>query len=280
MRLAIVDCETTGLEDDDEPISLGVVVAELGADGVGDTQTRLYQEREPSIAISLSAELVHGISGSTLHGKSFDTGSILEALAGTECVVSHNARFDARMLAKVLPEALSWSWRCTLRQRPFFDVQEPSLQAICERFGISRPQVHNALADAEALLHALNQRPGKTTRSKTYLQRVLTSPRWPVFAKRDPFLVLNSSDNILFSSLSEKVLLECQPGTQIRLWTHPGIDFVVGYARINGYCGGQGECFRFSKLDNPHVVATLESCQEYVVQDFSESGVLVSPAHA
>jgi DNA polymerase III, epsilon subunit and related 3''-5'' exonucleases len=280
MRLAIIDCETTGIEDDDEPISLGVVVVELGADGVGYPQARIYQEREPSIAISPDAELVHGLTSFALHGKSFDKSIILETMADTECVVSHNARFDARMLAKVLPEALSWSWRCTLKQRPFFDVPQGSLQAICERFGISRPSVHNALSDAEALLQALNQRPGKTTRSKTYLQRVVASPRWPVFATRDPFLALNSSDNILFSSLSEKVLLECQPGTQIRLWTHQGIDFVVGYARINGYCGGQGECFRFSKRDNPHIVAKLESGQEYIVQDISDSGVLISPAHA
>jgi DNA polymerase-3 subunit epsilon len=280
MRLAIVDCETTGLEDEDEPISLGVVVVKLGAEGVGEAQERLYQERTPSVPISLNAELVHGITAEALEGKSFDPSSIHEALDRAECVVSHNARFDARMLAKVLPDALSWNWRCTLRQKPFFDVQEPSLQAICDRFGIVRPPIHNALSDAEALLCALNNRPGKTTRSKTYLQRIVASPRWPVFAKKDPFLILNSTDNILFSSLSEKVLLECQPGTQIRLWTHSGIDFVVGYARVNGYCGGQGECFRFSKLDNPHVVDNLESGREYVIQEFSDSGVLVSPAHA
>jgi len=118
MRLAIIDCETTGIEDDDEPISLGVVVVELGADGVGYPQARIYQEREPSIAISPDAELVHGLTSFALHGKSFDKSIILETMADTECVVSHNARFDARMLAKVLPEALSWSWRCTLKQRP------------------------------------------------------------------------------------------------------------------------------------------------------------------
>lgn len=106
MRLAIIDCETTGIEDDDEPISLGVVVVELGADGVGYPQARIYQEREPSIAISPDAELVHGLTSFALHGKSFDKSIILETMADTECVVSHNARFDARMLAKVLPEAL------------------------------------------------------------------------------------------------------------------------------------------------------------------------------
>lgn len=280
MRLAIVDCETTGIDDDDEPISFGVVVAELGADGVGYPQACLYQEREPSVLISPDAEAVHGIDSSTLKGKSFDANTIFETMAGAECVISHNARFDARMLAKVLPEALSWNWRCTLRQRPFFDTHHMSLQTICERFGISRPAVHNALSDAEALLQALNQRTGKTARSKTYLQRVVAAPRWPVFATRNPLLVLNSSDNILFSSLNEKILLECQPGTQIRLWTHQGLDFIVGYARINGYCGGQGECFRFSKRDNPHVVAKLETIHEYVVQSISDSEVLISPAHA
>lgn len=280
MRLAIVDCETTGVDEDDEPISIGVVIVEVGSDGEGAVQGRLYQERAPSVPISLGAELVHGITDSALTGKAFDLASIHRTLEGTECIVSHNARFDARMLAKVLPRALSWSWRCTLRQRPFFELPEPSLQAICAHFGVLRPPIHNALADAEALLSALNHRPGKTTRSKTYLQRIAASPSWPVFAQKDPFLALSSTDNILFSSLSEKVLLECQPGTQIRLWTHSGIDFVVGYARINGYVGGQGECFRFSKLDNPHVVNTLENGQEYEVKEFSGVAVVVSPAHA
>ncbi len=278
MRLAIVDCQTTGLEDDDEPISLGVVVVTIAANGVGEVQVRLHQEREPSVPISLGAELIHGITKSTLEGKSFDTTSINDALAGTECVVSHNARFDARMLMKILPDALNWNWRCTLRQCPFRDVYEYSLDDICDHFGISRPPNHNALSNAEALLCALNHRRGKTIRSKTYLQTIVEYPRLPVFSKKDPLLALNSSDNILFRSVSDRTLLECYPGGRIRLWTHPGIDFVVGYAQ--GYSGGQGECFRFSKLDNPHVVIGLQSGQEYVIQDISDSGVLISPAHA
>lgn len=280
MRLAIIDCQTTGLDDDDEPISLGVVAVRIGAQGVGEALVRLYQERKASVAISLSAELFHGISDSALEGKSFDTKSIHDALAGAECVVSHNARFDARMLAKVLPDALNWNWRCTLGQRPFREVHETSLQAICDHFGILRPPAHNALSNAEALLRALNHRSGKTTRSKTFLQHIVECPRWPVFSKKDPFLVLSSTDNILFSSISDKVLIECREGTEIRLWTHPGISFVVGYARMGGNCGGQGECFRYSKLDNTHVFPNPEGGQEYLIQSFSEAGVLITPAHA
>jgi DNA polymerase III subunit epsilon len=278
MKFAVVDCETTGLEQEDEPVSIGVLLCNADAMGVGAIVDSWYGEQSPSALMSAPAGMIHGIAPCQLTGKYFNTEELRSFLDRAELIFSHNARFDARMIGKVLPDIVSRNWRCSLKQTRCAEFDDKSLDSICAHFSINRPNPHNALLDCEALLEALVQRTGKTARSKTYLQRLLEAPRWPVFLRKDPFLTLNSTNDIIFSYINEPVLMECSIGTQVRLWTSPNIDFVVGYARINGYCGSQGECFRFKKVDNPAVAKGISNQTEYVVSAYEGSSILVSPS--
>lgn len=278
MKFAVVDCETTGLEQEDEPLAIGVLLSHADITGVGVVLDSWYGEQNPSVPISPSAEMIHGISPSQLTGKSFNVKDLQSILDRADLILSHNARFDARMIGKILPDVVSRNWRCTLKQTRHAEFDNKSLDAICTHFSINRPSPHNAILDCGSLLKALSQRTGSTFRSKTYLQRVLAAPRWPVFLQKDPFLTLNSADDIVFSYINEPVLMECPIGTQIRMWTNPKIDFVVGYARINSYCGSQGECFRFRKADNPVVTQALSTQAEYVIAAYEGNSVFVSPS--
>ena len=279
MKFAVVDCETTGLEQEDEPVAIGVLLGHADPTGVGTVVDSWYGEQSPSVPMSATAEMIHGIAPSQLTGKSFNVKELQSILDRAELIFSHNARFDARMIGKVLPDIVSRNWRCSLKQTRRSEFDNKSLDTVCAHFSINRPTPHNALLDCEALLEALGQSTGSTLRSKTYLQRVLAAPRWPVFLRKDPFLALNSTNDIIFSYINEPVLMECPIGTQIRMWTNPNIDFIVGYARINGYCGSQGECFRFSKTDNPAVAADLSTQAEYVVAAYEGDSILLSPSH-
>lgn len=279
MKFAVVDCETTGLEDHDQPISIGVLLGAADPTGVGVALESWYGEQAPSVRMSAEAEMIHGIAPSQLAGQQFNITVLQNILNRADLIISHNARFDARMIGKVLPDIVSKSWRCSLNQTSCAEFQKQSLDNICAHFSIKRPYPHDALSDCEALLEALSTRTGSTLRSKTYLQRTLAAPRWPVFLKKDPFLALNSTDNIVFSAVNDSVLMECPIGTPIRIWTNPNIDFVVGYARINSYAGGQGESFRFNKADNPEIVATLSNETEYVVEGYKGSSILITRAH-
>ncbi len=279
-QLAILDIESTGLEDDDEPISIAVLLVRTNDTALGEVVASWYGEQQPSKEISYEAHRVNGFSEEMLRGKQFDLCSLRAILDNADILASHNARFDARMLNKVLPGFLSKSWRCTANQvsnLPGFENN--SLDAVCSYFKIEREFPHNSLSDCKALWSALNRHTGKTSRSKTYLRHLLDADRWMVFPKRDLFLTLDSPEGIIFKSIEQRELLACSVGTLIRLWTTDQLDVVIGYAMLRGYCGGQGEVFRFKKKDNPQFSRFDIQTTYFEVVSYSENGLVVSRSH-
>lgn len=156
MRVAIVDCETTGLEASDVPISISVVIAELDQDGQGVIVNEWLGEQEPNVPISDGALSVHGITRESLSGKSYNFELLAQAISGCTIAIAHNATFDAGMIAKVWPGIASFEWRCSFQQWPFPQTNGLSLDAACESLGVHRDIRHSARADAMDLLKALN----------------------------------------------------------------------------------------------------------------------------
>lgn len=172
--VAVVDTETTGLDSRDEPISLGVILFEvdLPKGGLVREMDAYYGLRRPSAKISPGALAIHGITAEQLAGKQFDEGRVRQMLAQADFLIAHNAEFDCRMIAQVLPEVASKPWRCSYRQIWWTDhipVKNRKLDTICRHLGIDRPNPHNALDDCRALASALFTRTGKTARSRTFL---------------------------------------------------------------------------------------------------------------
>lgn len=178
--VAVVDTESTGIESTDEPISIGIVLAKLDGRGYCEPIAEWYGEQHPSVPIHPEALKVHGRTAESLQGRVFDLDGLRTFLARADVLVAHNSRFDAQMLEKVIPGVSRRNWRCSLRQWAWPTLASRKLDAVCAHFGVARPEVHDALADARALFEALMQRTGKTERSRTYLHKLLSQPAFDV----------------------------------------------------------------------------------------------------
>lgn len=179
-HVAVVDTESTGIEPTDEPISIGIVLAKVDEKGHGEPIAEWYGEQHPSVPIHPEAHKVHGRTAESLQGRVFDLDGLRTFLDRADVLVAHNSRFDAQMLEKVIPGVSRRNWRCSLRQWSWPTLGSRKLDAVCAHFGIARPEVHDALADARALFQALMQRTGKTERSRTYLHKLLSQPAFDV----------------------------------------------------------------------------------------------------
>lgn len=178
MRIAIIDSETTGLDLDDQPIAIGVLVVTPDRHGRGVVIDEWSGEQAPTVPISESAFAVHGRTRESLTGRSFDFDDLTKAIDGCTVAIAHHATFDAGMVAKAWPAIVELDhleWRCTHGQWLFpVEIQGRSLDALCQHFGVQRAEPHDALGDTRALLYVLNQR--HPASGQTYLSQLLAQP--------------------------------------------------------------------------------------------------------
>lgn len=179
--LAIVDTETTGLTDTDQPISVGAILLEVDS-RYGDLVREIdsyYGLREPTVPIHPQAEAVHGMSIESLRGMQFDMGRLYKIIDSAELLVAHNAKFDRRMLAHVMPRVMHADWACTMYTLKYewanISNGQWALDAICSALQIERPEPHNALSDCRALQSVLMTRSGTTERSKRLMGKVISN---------------------------------------------------------------------------------------------------------
>lgn len=185
--IAIVDTETTGIEEHDEPISVAALLMEVDDDGVLIREVDSYHGfRSPVVPISPGAFAVHGLSSSDLVGKQIDLARLSRILSSADLLVAHNAKFDRRMIAKLVPSVVDAEWACTLYGFSFKRAlgASRSLDALCAAHGISRPDRHDAMADCRSLAALLFQHSGKTPRSRNYMRLLLRDPWAPPVPNR------------------------------------------------------------------------------------------------
>jgi DNA polymerase III epsilon subunit-like protein len=151
--LRVIDTETTGLEEQDEPIELAIVD---GLSGAVLLDTRL----RPLAPIAPGAYAVHGISSLALQDAPAlaDIWSrICELLSGA-LVIAYNAEFDRQVLAQAaqryglrMPKC---RWYCLMEACAVFDAPEDgrwlSLGAVCAELEVRNMPTHGARADALA----------------------------------------------------------------------------------------------------------------------------------
>ena len=179
--VAILDTETTGVEDYDEPISVGALLVEV-VHPKGEflrIVESYHGKREPAVEISASAYAVHGIIATDLKGAQFDLAALRRITDSASLLIAHNAKFDRRMLAKVMPEILDLAWACSIHSLKYewsrMTEGKRSLDAICSTLEIDRPSPHSAISDCFVLLEVLKVRAGKTARSQTLMGRLIGS---------------------------------------------------------------------------------------------------------
>lgn len=176
VNILFVDTETTGIGKSDQPISVGAVLVEADIESgvISRNVASYYGLRSPSCEISSGAYAVHGMDKHSLEGKEFDLVELISMFGVAELVVAHNAKFDRRMLSFVDGNG-KHEWGCSC-----WDIDWPSeiggrsLDAICANFRIPRPEIHNAMADVESMIGALQKR---SISGKTYLFDLLKTKK-------------------------------------------------------------------------------------------------------
>ncbi len=179
MRVAIVDTETTGLGANDEPISVGVILISVSNQGhVLQEHARYEGLREPTVHMDPRAQAVHGLSVDSLRGRSFNQNTLASLFAQADVLIAHNARFDARMLAKV--GQVHSHWRCSYQQFPWPSLANRKLDTVCASLSVPRSQTHGAMSDAQALLQCLLAPMGGASGGATYLKALVDQPAFDV----------------------------------------------------------------------------------------------------
>jgi DNA polymerase-3 subunit epsilon len=161
MRQLIIDTETTGLDP-----KQGHRVIEIAAVEVVDrrlTGRSFHYRLDPERDIDFAATEVHGMTWEDLKGqRRFGdiAGELIEFARGAEWVI-HNAPFDVAFLDDELARTglpmsveIYGALTDTLAlARDAFPGKRNSLDALCERFGVSNAQrtLHGALLDAQLL---------------------------------------------------------------------------------------------------------------------------------
>ncbi len=159
-RQVILDTETTGLEAKEGHRIIEVGCLELV--GRRLTERRLHHYVNPERDSDEGALAVHGLSGEFLADKpKFGdiAGELIEFVRGAEVII-HNAAFDLEFLDAELARLKLGRFEDYCRvtdslklARELHPGKRNSLDALCERYGVSNTQrtLHGALLDAGLL---------------------------------------------------------------------------------------------------------------------------------
>lgn len=183
MFVAVVDTETTGLAEEDEVISIGIILLEVSAKSgklIREIES-YYGLREPMVSIHPMAAKVHGLKHDDLRGRSLDMQRLTEIFEEADIIAAHNAKFDYRMLIKIFPELSYAKWGCTcLGLRDFWrNMPNRKLDTICAALGVNRPEPHNAMSDCRALIEVLVKSKSDYPTGTPYMWNLVNRPWMP-----------------------------------------------------------------------------------------------------
>lgn len=187
----VVDTETTGAEQHDKLIELGMVSFAYKKEtgevlGVLDVYDGL---EDPGIPISEAATKVNGITDEMVTGKMLDTTRVLELLAQADFVIAHNASFDRRFCESRFPEFMDKAWACSLTQIDWAaaGVGSGKLEYLAYRMGFFF-EAHRAERDCMALLKVLGEKlPGTDDSILALICQKLNEETHKIWAKGAAF---------------------------------------------------------------------------------------------
>ena len=160
MRLAVVDCETTGLNPvADRIIELAVMIVIVDASGnvVGHQEPITWFE-QPMFDLDPAITRITGITDEMLEGKRIDRDAAYAMLSGAKLIIGHNALFDLAFVEKLLPEIKQSAWACSYREIDWAErgYDGRALGWLLIQSGLFT-DTHRAAADVWALFTLLTQ---------------------------------------------------------------------------------------------------------------------------
>ena len=193
IKLAVVDCETTGLDPErHKMIELAVGTLSIDAehgDVVDVTAPRSWLE-DPAEDLPLEIERLTHITSDMLIGRFFLEDAILRCFTGVTAVVAHNAAFDRAFVTKRFPSLATLPWMCSMRE-----VDWPALGfaggrgigALLTAAGFFLPDAHRAAADvwATTCLLASTNNDGRSVAAD--LVETARRPTERLYAQQVPF---------------------------------------------------------------------------------------------
>lgn len=162
-RYAVVDIETTGLSPELDSILQMAVVRVDESGEIRDSWSR-YVRPPQMFTADLGPVHIHGIRRRDLLTGAAEKRAMgrLARLTAGHIVVAHNAKFDLSFLRRAaVNHGVALNWRgtaCTLDLSRRLDPDRRLLHRlpdVCERYGITIGQAHDALHDARATAEVL-----------------------------------------------------------------------------------------------------------------------------
>lgn len=158
MRIAIVDCETTGLSPAaDSIIELAVMIVIVDASGhvVGHEEPVSWLE-QPMFDLAPEITRITGITDEMLEGQRIDRDAALTMLSSAELLVAHHVVFDLAFAEKLLPEIKGSAWACSCHEVDWAErgYEGRALGWLLNQSGLFT-DTHRAAADVWALFTLL-----------------------------------------------------------------------------------------------------------------------------
>ncbi len=190
-RVAVIDCETTGLAvERHQIIELCVAIVLVNEVGrivaVEVVRSGLIDPGHP-----LTAEIAEltGLTDQDLDGRSIDEEQVTKILASCEGVIAYNAGFDRPFLEKMINRHVAVPWGCAMADVPWREITfEPGPQGyLLNQAGYYMPRVHRAKDDVLALIQLLDHvcDDGETIMAKTLAS--MKAPAWRFEAQGAPY---------------------------------------------------------------------------------------------
>ena len=160
MRLAIIDCETTGLNPAaDSIIELAVMIVVVDASGnVFGYEEPVSWLEQPMFDLDPAITQITGITDEMLAVQRIDRDAALNLLSSADVIVAHHAAFDNPFAEKLLPEIKNSAWACSCHEVDWAErgYEGRALGWLLIQSGLFT-DTHRAAADVWALFTLLTQ---------------------------------------------------------------------------------------------------------------------------
>ena len=190
-RIAVIDCETTGLAvERHQIIELCVAIVLVNDAGrivaVEAVRSGLIDPGHP-----LTAEIAEltGLTDQDLAERSIDEEQVAEMLAACHGVIAYNAGFDRPFVEKMMGRHVAVPWGCAMADVPWRKLgYETGPQGyLLNQSGFYMPSAHRAKDDVLALIQLLDHvcDDGETIIAKTLA--AMDAPAWRFEAQGAPY---------------------------------------------------------------------------------------------
>ncbi|HJV96481.1 MAG TPA: 3'-5' exonuclease [Albitalea sp.] len=117
----VVDFETTGVEVDDTPWEVGMVLVEYDLDSgrLGRVVERYHGLEDPGRPLPDHIKLLTGATDEELHGKTFDDAKVDAIVRRSGIMIAHNSAFDRTMAEKRFSCMATKPWGCSMDDVPW-----------------------------------------------------------------------------------------------------------------------------------------------------------------